>query len=73
VEWVVPGSAAARAGLRPDDLVIAVDGRSVASRAAVQQVLGGLAAGDPVRFTVVRDGAVVDCDLGPRPRNPGTP
>jgi S1-C subfamily serine protease len=53
--------------------VIAVDGRSVASRAAVQQVLGGLAAGDPVRFTVVRDGAVVDCDLGPRPRNPGTP
>jgi serine protease Do len=73
VESVVPGSAAARAGLRPDDLVIAVDGRSVASRAAVQQALGGLAAGDPVRFTVMRDRTVVDCDLGPRPRSPGKP
>jgi serine protease Do len=67
VEWVAAGTDAARAGLRSDDLVIAVNGRSVASRAAVEQVLGGLAAGDPVRLTVVRDGTIVECAVGPRP------
>jgi len=67
IESIVPGTPAARADLRPDDLLIAVGGRSVASRAAVQQALGTLAEGDPVRLTVVRDGAIVECDLGPRP------
>jgi hypothetical protein len=38
---------------------------------AVQQTLGGLAAGDPVHVTVVRDGMIVDCDLGPRPAREG--
>ena len=69
VEWVAAGTDAARAGLRSDDLVIAVNGRSVASRAAVEQMLGGLAVGDPVRLTVVRDGAIVECAVGPRPRD----
>jgi serine protease Do len=67
IESILPETAAARADLRPDDLVIAVSGRSVASRTAVQQALGLLAEGDPVRLTVVRDGAIVECDLGPRP------
>ena len=67
IETVAAGSPAARAGLRPDDLVIAVGGRSVASRAALQQVLTSLAAGDAVRLSVVRSGAIVECDLGPRP------
>lgn len=70
VESVVVGSAAERAGLRPDDLVVAVAGRSVASRAAVHRELGRLAPGDPVRMSVIRDGRIVDCDLGPRPRDP---
>ena len=64
---LVPDPPAARAGLRPDDLVIAVAGRTVASRAAVQQALASLAAGDAVRLSVVRGGAIVECDLGPRP------
>jgi len=67
IETVIPGSPAARAGLRADDLVIAVAGRTVASRAAVQRALAALAAGDPVRLSVVRAGAIVECDLGPRP------
>ena len=67
IETVAAGSAAARAGLRADDLVIAVAGRTVASRAAVQRALSALAAGDPVRLTVVRAGAILECDLGPRP------
>ncbi len=73
IESVAADSAAARSGLRPDDLVIAVNGRSVASRAAVQQALGALAPGDPVNLTVVRDGAILECDLGPRPRAEGKP
>jgi S1-C subfamily serine protease len=68
VESVDPGSAAARAGLAADDLVIAVGGRTVTTRAGVEQVLGGLAEGDAVKFTVIRRGALVDLNLGPRPR-----
>lgn len=68
IESVVVGSPAARAGLRADDLVIAVGGRTVASRAALQQAIGDLADGDPVRLSIVRSGAIVECDLGPRPR-----
>jgi serine protease Do len=71
VESLVPESAAARGGLRPDDLVIAVNGRSVASRAALRRALGGLAPGDPVTVTVVRGDEVLACDLGPLPRVEG--
>jgi S1-C subfamily serine protease len=67
IESVVVDSPAERAGLAPDDLVIAVDGRSVPSRDAVQRALGMLADGDPVRIAVVRAGRVVEVDLGPRP------
>lgn len=72
VESLVPDSPAARAGLTRDDLLIAVNGRAVASRAAVELALGELAAGDPVRLTVVRDGAVVEVDAGPRPQDEET-
>lgn len=67
IESVLPGSPAARAGLRSDDLLIAVGGRSVASRAAVQREIGRIPAGDPVRLSVIRAGGIVECDLGPRP------
>jgi serine protease Do len=68
VESVVPGSAAARAGLAADDLVVAVAGRAVASRALFEQALGHLAPGDPVRLAVIREGEILEVDLGPRPR-----
>jgi S1-C subfamily serine protease len=68
VESVDPGSAAARAGLAADDLVIAVGGRTVTTRTGVEQAIGRLAEGDPVKLTVIRRGALVELDLGPRPR-----
>jgi len=71
VESVEAGSAAARAGLEPDDLVIAVGPRSVTTRAGVEEALGGLAEGDPVVLTVIRAGRLVEIDLGPRPRRVG--
>jgi S1-C subfamily serine protease len=67
VETLLPESAAARAGLAADDLVIAVGGRAVGSRAAAERAVGAIAAGDPVRVSVIRAGTVVDVDLGPRP------
>jgi serine protease Do len=67
VETVDPDSAAARGGLVADDLVIAVGGRTVTTRADVEQALGGLAEGDPVKLTVIRRGALVELNLGPRP------
>lgn len=67
VESVLAESAAARAGLRADDLVIAVAGRTVASRAAVQEAIAAINPGDPVRLAVIRAGEVVECDCGPRP------
>jgi len=67
IESILPGSAAAATHLQPDDLLIAVGGKSVASRFAVQRALGVLAEGDPVRLAVVRNGTIMDMDLGPRP------
>lgn len=71
VESVAAGSAAAHAGLEPDDLVIAVAGRTVTTRQAVEAALGALAEGDPVTMTVIRAGGLVDLDLGPRPPGAG--
>jgi serine protease Do len=67
VDAVLADSPAARAGLRADDLVIAVGTRSVTSRDALQRAVGGIAPGDPVRISVIRAGAVVECDVGLRP------
>lgn len=67
VEAVVPGSAAARAGLVADDLLIAIGTRAVGSRAAAELSVGAIPAGDPVRLSVIRRGAIVECELGPRP------
>lgn len=66
VESVEPDSAAAAAGLAADDLVVAVGTRSVTSCAAVATELGRLDARDTVRLSVIRDGRIVDCQLGPR-------
>ncbi|RLS49792.1 MAG: serine protease [Planctomycetota bacterium] len=73
VESIRDGSVAAGVGLRADDLLVAINGRSVASRSAVQQRLAALADGDPVQVTVIRDGGIVECDLGPKPRAGGKP
>jgi len=67
VESVVRGSPAERAGVQVDDLVVAVGTRAVGSRAAVEVAVGATPEGDPVRLSLIRDGAVVECDLGPRP------
>ena len=67
VELIESGSPAERAGLRADDLLIAVGPLSVTTRAAVEQAVGRLAEGDPLRLVVIRGGGLLELDLGPRP------
>jgi regulator of sigma E protease len=56
VDAVQPGSAAAEAGFKAGDLVVAIDGHEVASFSDMQRIVGG-SAGEPLAITVDRDGA----------------
>jgi S1-C subfamily serine protease len=54
---VVAGSPAERAGLRPEDLIVDVDGVPVADVGDLQRLMGPERIGRPVELGVVRDGA----------------
>lgn len=51
-----PGSPAAKAGLRPGDLIVAADGRPVTRIAELRHVLAPRYAGDTVKLTIERGG-----------------
>jgi S1-C subfamily serine protease len=53
---VVPGSPAERAGLRPEDLIVAVEGTPVADVGDLQRLMGADRIGREVTLEVVRDG-----------------
>ena len=61
---VPPQLAAARAGLRPGDEILLIDGRDVREldERGVHQALAGNV-GDPVKLTLLRDGHVVRVTL----------
>ncbi len=54
---VVPGSPAERSGLRPEDLIVDVDGVAVADVGDLQRLMGPERIGRTVELGVVRDGA----------------
>jgi S1-C subfamily serine protease len=62
---VVPGSPAAAAGLRPEDLIVAVDGRPVAQVEDVQRVMVGDRIGATVLLDLLREGRPVELRLVP--------
>lgn len=67
VPEVTAGSAGDRAGLRPGDLLLAVDGRPLpASEGAVASVVTAVkgSVGEPVRLLVQRGGAQAGPDAG---------
>ena len=62
---VAPDSPAAAAGLRPEDLIVAVDGNPVADVGEVQRLMVGDRIGATVSLEVVREGRPIELRLVP--------
>jgi S1-C subfamily serine protease len=65
VTSVVEGSPAAEAGLRPEDVILAVAGLPVEAIGDLQRRMTVDSIGRPLRFTVLRGGEIVDVDVTP--------
>lgn len=59
VDVVNPGSAAEKAGFKPGDKVISVDGEAIESFGQMQRLVG-TSPGEPLNFKVERDGKTID-------------
>lgn len=72
VSETIPDRAAYMSGIRSGDIIVAVDGDTVASLRALQLILESHKAGDIIKITVMRNGAeeytelVFDIELGAR-------
>lgn len=69
ITQVTPDTAAAAAGLRLGDIVIAVDGNPIGDFGDLAAVIGDYAVGDVVQLEIERDGETLflEAELGPRP------
>jgi S1-C subfamily serine protease len=65
VVQVVEGSPAALAGLRPEDLIVAVDGVPIRGVDALHKLMVGDAIGRELRITLIREGRRREIDLVP--------
>jgi serine protease Do len=65
VEDVVAGTPAARAGLRPEDLIVELGGEPVEGVADLQRLMTGELIGSRVTATVVRQGRTLSVELVP--------
>ena len=64
-ETVVAGSAAERAGIKPGDRIVSVDGNAIESFSELQSIVM-LSADETLSIVVDRNGEQVDADRGPR-------
>jgi serine protease Do len=62
---VVEGSPAARAGVRPEDLIVELDGVAVEGADDLQRLMVGELIGSAVQATIIRGGTVLMLDLVP--------
>jgi serine protease Do len=65
VVQVVEGSPAAQAGLRPEDLIVELDGAHVTDVADIQRLMVVEKIGEPVPMRVLREGREVELSLVP--------
>jgi putative serine protease PepD len=73
---VAPSSPASTAGLRPGDVLVAIDGRPVSSTDEAIEQVGAYKPGQTITLTVKRDGGILTkkLTLGTQPRNqPASP
>lgn len=63
VDRVVPQSAAARAGLQPDDLILLIDGQRIEGQTSLIELFRTIDARDPLSVTVQRDSKVLTVQL----------
>ena len=63
---MVDGSPAARAGLKPEDLIVAVDGRPVADVGDLQRLMVAERIGAGLELELVREGRALKLELVPR-------
>lgn len=70
ISQVEQGGAAEKAGVRPNDHLVAVDGIEIHGQAGYEVFVERLSAaiGEPVRFTLRRDGATIDLPVVPMAR-----
>ena len=75
VTEVLPGTAAAAAGLQPGDFIIVVDGRPVSTEQQLPDILLSYRPGDKVALTVLRgEGELrIEVQLGRHPDDPARP
>jgi S1-C subfamily serine protease len=62
---VVDGSPAAKAGLRPEDLIVALDEAPISSAGDLQRLMTEERIGQTLTVTVVRQGMPIDIDVTP--------
>ena len=62
---VVDGSPAARAGIRPEDLIVEVDGQPIADVSTLQRLMGPERIGAPLPVRVIRAGRDLELELVP--------
>ena len=65
VVQVVEGGPAERAGMRPEDLIVELDGTAIEGMDELQRVVASELIGRPVRAKVVREGREEDLELVP--------
>jgi serine protease Do len=63
VEEVVPGSPAAKAGFKPDDLIVYVEGEQVGSIKALKEILDNAPPGSECRVEVRRGDRLMTLEL----------
>lgn len=66
VDMILPKSPAAKTGIKSDDLIVLVNGKTVASQSSVHERLRQIDVVDSVRVTVMRGTELIEFEIQPR-------